>query len=358
MVERITIVGGTLDPHVHFRQPGATHKEDFTTGTRAAAKGGYTAVFDMPNNPTPTTTPAALTEKFRLARGRIYVDVGFNYGGTFDSSRTFESVVDFVPALKVYMNPTTGIREVPDDRQLKVVFRRWPKGKLIMVHAEGETFERAINMARKTGQRLHLCHMSLAEELQMVIDAKNEGLPVTCEVSAHHLFLTERDANSLPRGIGRMKPPLATREDVEFLRKNIDAIDILASDHAPHTVEEKANFAAENGPYGVVGLETTLPLMLTEVSRRDSWIKLEKLFDMVSTKPREFFGLADEPGTSTEVIINDTPYVIDAKNLESKAKNTPFDGASVNAHVSNVYLRGSQILREGEIVGLPRGRVI
>lgn len=349
-------IPGPLDPHVHLREPGATHKEDFTTGTRAAAKGGYTAIFDMPNNPIPTVTPQALDEKRRLAHGNIYVDVGFNYGGTPESSKTFQLVIDRVRALKVYMNPTTGNLLVEKDEDLATIFSRWPKKSPIMVHAEGETFERAIDMARETGQRLHLCHMSLASEMQMVIDAKNEGLPVTCEVSAHHLFLTEDDARHLPRGQGMMKPPLATKEDRQSLWEHIDAIDILASDHAPHAKEEKDEFTEETGPYGVTGLETTLPLMLTAV--QEGRISMEKLVDMIAVKPRQIFGLRADSQTRTEVILGDTPYTIDAKNLETRAKQTPFDGYRVTGRVANVDLRGVRILREGEIVGLPQGRVI
>lgn len=356
MAERIVIPGGTLDPHVHFRQPGATHKEDFTTGTRAALKGGYTAVFDMPNNPIPTVTPDALDEKRRLAHGNIYVDVGFNYGGTLESSQTFQLVIDRVRALKVYMNPTTGNLLVKTDQELETIFTRWPRKYPIMVHAEGSTFERAINMARKTGQRLHLCHMSLASEMQMVIDAKNEGLPVTCEVSAHHLFLAEQDAPHLPKGQGMMKPPLATEGDRQALWDNIDAIDILASDHAPYTLEEKSRFTPDAGPYGVTGLETTLPLMLTAVNA--GWLSMEKLVDIISTKPREIFGLKSDNQTYTEVILGDRPYVIDAKNLETRARQTPFDGHTVDGRVANVELRGSRVLQEGEIIDRPQGKAI
>ena len=356
MAERIVIPGGTLDAHVHFRQPGATHKEDFVTGTRAALKGGYTAVFDMPNNPIPTVTPSALDEKRRLANGNIYVGLGFNYGGTVESSKTFGLVQDRIRALKVYMNPTTGNLLVKTDQELETIFTRWPRKYPIMVHAEGQTFERAINMARKTGQRLHLCHMSLKREIEMVRDAKNEGLPVTCEVSAHHLLLTEEDADSLPTGQGRMKPPLATSEDRDSLWENLDVIDILASDHAPHTREEKDNFEEEKGPYGVTGLETTLPLMLTAVD--DGLLTLEKLIDMISTKPRKIFGLREDPRTFTEVIFGESSYVIDSKNLETRAKQTPFDGYRVTGRVANVELRGVRILNEGEIVALPQGRII
>ncbi len=356
MAERIVIPGGALDPHVHFRQPGATHKEDFTTGTRAALVGGYTAVFDMPNNPIPTVTPAALDEKRRLAHGNIYIDVGFNYGGTLESSQTFQLVIDRVRALKVYMNPTTGNLLVESDKELETIFSMWPKKHPIMVHAEGPTFERAINMARKTGQRLHLCHMSLASEMQMIIDAKEEGLPVTAEVSAHNLFLTEDDAKHMPHGMGMVKHPLATEKDRQALWDNIDAIDIIASDHAPHTKEEKDKFEEGKGPYGVTGLETTLPLMLTAVNA--GWLSMEKLVDMISTKPREIFRLKSDSQTYTEVILGDRPHVIDAKDLETRAKQTPFDGYMVTGRVANVDLRGVRILREGEIVGLPQGRVL
>jgi dihydroorotase len=192
----------------------------------------------------------------------------------------------------------------------------------------------------------------------LVIAAKEEGLPITCEVSAHHLLLTEDDARNLPTGIGYMKPPLSTRRNVHFLRDNNWAIDALASDHAPHTNDEKGNFTHENGPYGATGIETTLPILFTEASKPNSWITPEKVIDMCSKRPREIFGLAENPDTVTEIIVNGDKYVIKGSELETKAKNTPFEGYVATARVSDMYLEGHKILEKGEIIGLPRGRVL
>jgi len=346
---------GPVDPHVHLREPGATHKEDLETGTKAAAAGGYTGILDMPNNPEPTITPEALNKKINLATGRIYVDVGFNYGATLESSRTFEQIQGFVRALKVYMNPTTGNLLVEKDEDLELIFLRWPHGKPIMVHAEGETFARAIDLARKTRQRMHLCHMSLASEVELVKQAKNEGLPVTCEVSVHHLFLNEDDADDIPRGFGRMKPPLATEDDRLSLWRNLDVIDVLASDHAPHTKGEKDLFEEGRGPYGVPGLETSLPIMLTAVM--NGRLSIEKLVDMVSTKPKQIFGIRDNNATYIEVDLG-YKYTIDESRLQTKAGWTPFSGVPVEARIARVVLRGQEVFNGEEIVGPPRGKII
>jgi len=351
MSKEIVRLPGLIDAHVHLREPGATQKEDFETGTRAAIAGGYTTVLDMPNNPEPTVAPDALQKKIQLAGNRIYCDIGFHFGGTRESSQYFEEVKNEVFGLKVYMNHTTGTLLVENPQDLQDIFARWPRGKIIMVHAEGETLRTAIDLAKNNNQRLHVCHVSQKQEIEMIRDAKEKRLPVTCEVSAHHLFLTENDVSSLG-SFGIMRPPLATESDRQALWDNLDVVDIIASDHAPHTKEEKTS---EKPPFGVPGLETTLPLLLTAVV--DGRLTIERLVQLTSTRPREIFAVEETTDTYTEVDLRES-YIIDGSKLRTKAGWTPFDGVRVTGRVVRVILRGEVVCDGESIKEYPRGKVI
>jgi dihydroorotase (multifunctional complex type) len=372
---------GLIDTHVHLREPGATQKEDFETGTKAAVAGGYTVILDMPNNPEPTISPKALNKKiflchprsnrgsinkinmdsrFRGNDNRIYCDVGFHFGAAAESIQYFQKISKKVFALKVYMNHTTGTLLIEDPRLLEKVFSNWPKQKVLMTHAEDETLEKAINLSKKFGNRLHVCHLSLRSQIEMVKNAKLEGLPITCEVSAHHLFLTEKDVKTLGP-FGMMRPPLASKTDQEALWKNIDFIDTIASDHAPHTLEEKQKSPTPNG---IPGLETTLPLLLTAVSQKK--LTLGKLIDMTNIKPRLIFGIPQQPETYIEVDEKKS-YIISDKNLFTKCKWTPFQGLRGKGKVMKVVLRGKTIFQVGKfktdrsqasLISDPTGQVI
>ncbi len=351
MSKEIVRLPGLVDAHVHLREPGATQKEDFETGTQASIAGGYTTVLDMPNNPEPTVSQEALQRKIMLAGNRIYCDVGFHFGGTRDSTQHVEEVRNEVFGLKVYMNHTTGPLLVEDPAELQIVFSRWPRGKVIMVHAEGETLRTAIDLAIDNHQRLHVCHVSQKREIEMVRKAKEARLPITCEVSAHHLFLTESDVFSLG-SFGIMRPPLATEADQKALWDNLDAVDIIASDHAPHSIEEKGS---GKPPFGVPGLETTFPLLLTAVA--EGRLSIERLIELTSTMPRKIFGILKEVDTYTEVDLKES-YIIDSSKLKTKAGWTPFEGVRVTGRVVKTVLRGDVVFDREEVKEPPRGRVI
>jgi len=351
MSKEIVRLPGLVDIHVHLREPGATQKEDFETGTKAAIAGGYTTVLDMPNNSEPTVSQEALQRKITLAGSRIYCDVGFHFGGTRESSQYFEEVKNEVFGLKVYMNHTTGTLLVENPQDLQTIFARWPREKVIMVHAEGETLRTALDLAKKNRQKLHVCHVSQKQEIEMIRDAKEKRLPVTCEVSAHHLFLTENDVSSLG-SFGIMRPPLATENDRQALWNNLDVVDIIASDHAPHTREEKAS---EKPPFGVPGLETTLPLLLTAVA--EGRLNIKRLVELTSTMPRKIFGILKEVDTYTEVDLKES-YIIDSSKLKTKAGWTPFEGVRVTGRIVKVVLRGGVVYDGESITEDPRGRVI
>ena len=347
---KIITLPGLVDVHTHLREPGATQKEDFETGTKAAVAGGYTAILDMPNNPIPTVSEKTLEQKINLAKGRIYTDVGFNFGATVKNSKIFSKIQDKVFGLKVYMNHTTGDLLIEDEKALEAVFSRWPKGKIIMVHAEGETLIKAINLAKKFKSKLHICHVATKKEIELIKQARVDGLNISCEVSCNHLFLTEEDAKKLGP-YGKVRPPLATKEDQEALWENLDVIDMIASDHAPHTKEEKE---IPNPPNGVPGLETSLPLLLIAVN--DGRLTIERLIQLTSENPRKIFNIPEQPDTYVEVDPT-IRYTLNAEHLFTKCSWTPFAGMEVTGKINRVVLRGQVVFEEGAVFG-PFGKVI
>ncbi|MBI2599514.1 amidohydrolase family protein [Candidatus Daviesbacteria bacterium] len=351
---KIITLPGLIDTHVHFREPGATQKEDFETGTKAAIAGGYTTVLDMPNNPEPTVTVEALEKKIQLTKSRIYADVGFHFGATADSPVYFTKVENKVFGLKIYLNHTTGTLLQQDPQVLETIFSSWPKDKVLMVHAEGDTLQKAIELARKNGNKLHACHISQANEVEFIRQAKKEGLNISCEVSCHHLFLTEEDAKRLGP-FGTMRPPLGTKKDQEALWQAINdgTIDTIASDHAPHTKEEKLNTSPP--PNGVPGLETTLPLLLTAMN--EGKLTIERLIELTNINPRRIFNIPEQTDSFVEVD-TDKSYVIDPKNLYTKCAWTPFEGIQVRGKIKKVVLKGKLVYDNGQVLEPPQGEII
>jgi len=342
---------GLIDTHVHLREPGNTHKEDFETGTKAAIAGGYTMVIDMPNNPNPITNPQALEEKIKLAEGRIYSDLGFHFGGAESAVPFFEKVKDKVFGLKVYMNHTTGPLLIEDPGELDLIFSSWPKEKILMVHAEQETLTKAINLANKHGNKLHVCHVARKTELELIIKAKSEGMNITCEVAMHHLYLTVDSIEKLKQ-FGMMRPPLAEHEDMDYLWANINKIDIIASDHAPHTWDEKQGDIVVNG---VPGLETSLPLLLNAVN--EGILTIDRLIEMTSTNPRKIFSIPEQPDTYVEVDL-DATQTISNEGLFTKAGWTPFVGMEIKGKIIRTILRGEVVFNEGQIIDGGSGQVV
>jgi dihydroorotase len=330
---------GLIDPHVHLREPGATHKEDFKTGTEAALAGGIVAVCDMPNNPEPTITHEALEKKIHLADEKAVCDVYFFFGASpKDNTSEFSQVWDHprVVGLKIYMDTTTGTLLVEEKSLLEKIFEKWESDKPIVVHAEGETMTKALSFAKAYNRQIHIAHLSQKSELIEVIKAKETGIKVTCEVTPHHLFLTREDEKRLgPYGI--MKPPLRTREDAEFIWSHIDMVDCIATDHAPHTKEEKASGKA---PYGVPGLETSLPLMLTSV--HEGKIELKDIVRLMHHSPKQIFinrvvPISNRLETAYVEVDIDTEYTINSNALKTKCGWTPFEGVNVRGKVLRVH---------------------
>lgn len=244
---------GLIDPHVHFRTPGQTHKEDFITGTKAAIAGGFTSVIDMPNNKLTVTSYKLLVGKMEIAKKQILCDVGFHFGSLGDnldefaklfkypssersesrslgtSSRQARTIKSQVFGLKLFLNKTTG-NFIIDRKSLLSIYNAWssfahselrngkPSSLPILVHAEEDVIDLVIKVCSQTKKKTHVCHVSSKEELKKIISAKKKGLPITCGVTPHHLFLTEKDVKRLG-SYGMMKPTLKSKEDVNFLWK-------------------------------------------------------------------------------------------------------------------------------------------
>ncbi|MBU3978824.1 amidohydrolase family protein [Patescibacteria group bacterium] len=336
---------GLIDPHVHLRDPGQTHKEDFTTGTMAALAGGFTTILDMPNNEIPITTLDLLTSKEKIAKKKIVCDVGFYFGSLGDNLSEFKKVQDKIFGLKLYLNQTTGNFTINLDTLKKICYA-WPKTLPILIHAEENILEKAINITHITNQRLHVCHVSSQTELEIIIKAKEKKYNITCGVTPHYLFLTKKNIESLG-AYGKIKPAIKSQNDVNFLWKNIDKIDLIESDHSPHTKKEKES---SESPFGFTGLETTLPLLLTAAHQEK--LNLDDIKRLCHDKPAKIFGIQTDPQTYIE-IDEQEELTIKNENLLTKCAWSPFNGWKVKGKVKKVFLHGTKVFEDGKILVKP-----
>jgi dihydroorotase-like cyclic amidohydrolase len=341
----ILTLPGLIDPHVHLRDPGQTEKEDFYTGTAAALHGGYTTLLDMPNNLLPVTSLERLEEKVASAREKIVCDVGFYFGSLGDNLDRFLQIQNSVFGLKLFLNHTTG-DYIIDEEKLSAIYTAWPGKKPILVHAEDKAVELVIRIIKETGKRTHICHVSNKFELDQIITAKEKGLPITCGVTPHHLFLSSEDEGVLGPLV-KVRPPLRSREDVAYLWKHLRAIDVIESDHAPHLLEEKRS---DNPPNGMPGLETALPLLLTAVS--ENRLSIDDVIRLCHTGPARCFGVPIHHNTNVTVDVH-AAYEIKNENLFTKSKWSPFAGQKVRGKVRSVILRGTTVFENDKVLAAP-----
>ena len=345
---------GLIDPHVHLREPGATHKEDFDSGTSAALAGGITIVLAMPNTHPPIFDSETLDLALTAANQKARCDYGQYIGAGPDNAdwETHKSLPPRAAGLKMYLDSTFGELRLDDMTLWQPHFENWPKNLPIVAHSESRSMAAAILFAAIYDRPIHIAHISLKEEVLLIKAAKERGIKVTCEVCPQHLFLTTPSPPSpLPAGEGRraegrmeVRPRLATQEDVDALWQNMDVIDCFATDHAPHTMQEKDS---DNPPPGFPGLETILPLLLTAVS--ESRLTIPDLIAKMYTNPKRIFNLPDQPETWVEVDENET-YVIKAAEQFTRCNWTPFEGWKVKGKVRKVVLRGRTAFEDGKIL--------
>lgn len=355
---------GLIDPHVHFREPGATHKEDWDSGTSAALAGGFTLVLAMPNTKPPIFDAATLDLALGAAKTKARCDYAQYLGAGPDNAAAVAALADRAAALKMYLDMTFGELRLDDMSLWRPHFENYPKEYPIVVHAESRSMAAALLFATMYERPVHVAHVSLREEILLIKEAKQKGINVTCEVCPHHMFLTKDTLPALSGaspgsaaearpsikntarhpGRSEVRPRLASQKDVEALWENLDVIDCFATDHAPHTLEEKDS---ENPPPGFPGLETALPLWLTAV--HEGRLTIGQLIERMSTNPRRIFKLPEQPETWTEVD-EDAEYEIQAAKQFTRCGWTPFEGWKVRGKVRKVILRGQPAFEDGKIL--------
>ncbi len=371
-VSGLTIFPGLIDVHVHLREPGGEHKEDFYSGTCAALAGGVTTVLAMPNTDPPITNRETLNLALERASHKAACDFGLYIGGTASNAAEAAELED-AAALKLYVGSSTGSLLVDQLPAQIAHMEQFPRDRIVAIHAEDEAAVQyyaalgqrrppicaalatahVIALAEQVKRRLHICHVSTGYELAQIGAARERGLDITCEATPHHLFLSAADEEKLG-SLGRVNPPLRSMQDVESLWAQADVIDLVATDHAPHTLEEKAG---SNPPSGMPGLETMLPLLLT--AAREGKVELTRIASWTSRRPAEVFGLADKgqikPGYHADLTLVDldSEWTIQNVGLFTRCGWTPFAGRAVRGKIVQVYLRGQQAFLQGTVLASP-----
>lgn len=371
----MAIFPGFIDSHVHLRDFSDSYKEDFLSGTGAAVAGGFTTVLDMPNTSPPVTTAPVLVERKAKAREKILSNVGF-----YSSPATIDDVGALSGAgsiaFKVYLaNSLEGTLDYSDTMQLMTLMSKIKSSKgLLVIHAEDATFfsrkenvgidyrpvkaetvaiDKVIEAASGTRCSVHIAHISTEEGLKKVTRAKRDGTDISCESSPHHSFLDQE--NTSRTSLTYCFPPLRSKSDREAVFEGIvnGAVDMIASDHAPHSLQEKQNEMVPGFP----GLEVTLPLMLDMVSRGK--LTLKRLCELMISYPCARFNLKDR-GEIREGYWGDFTIInlkkknrIRADKFHSKAKYSPFDGRDVVGSVYATFVKGRTAFLENRLVGTP-----
>lgn len=338
---------GLIDVHVHMRDPGARHKEDWDSGTAAALAGGITAVLAMPNTEPPITDEESFLLALESARLKARCDYAQYVGAGTNNIGELTGLATHAAGLKMYLDQTYGPLRLDDMTHWREHFKRWPKDLPVAAHAESRSMAAIILTAALYNRSVHLCHVSTREEILLIRAAKEKGLKVTCEVTPHHLFLSNEDFNQLGTGRNEVRPRLASPADCAALWENLQVIDCFATDHAPHTLAEKDG---QNPPPGFPGLETALPLLLTSVS--EGRLSLDDVIARMYTNPRRIFNISEQPETWIEVDLEVTKEIT-AQEQYTRCGWTPFQGWKTVGLVNQVVLRGKEAFRDGEVLSAP-----
>ena len=339
---------GLIDPHVHVREPGQTHKEDWDTVTQSALAGGVTTIFGMPNTKPPIFDAATLDLALSAAQQKARCDYAQFIGAGPDNADAAAALAPKAAGLKMYLDSTFGELRLNDMSLWAPHFEKFPKEFPIVAHSESRSMAAAILFAAIYDHPVHIAHISLKEEVLLIKAAKEKGIKVTCEVCPHHLLMvsqvTDEERGKKKEGRMEVRPRLATQTDVDALWENLDVIDCFATDHAPHTVAEKDS---DNPPPGFPGLETLLPLMLTTVAQ--GRLSIPTLIEKTYTNPRRIFNIPEQPETWVEVD-EQAKYEIRAADMHSRCGWTPFEGWKVQGKVKKVVLRGNTAFEDGKIL--------
>lgn len=396
-LKNLLVLPGLIDAHVHLRDEGKAYKEDFYSGTAAAAAGGITTVLDMPNNNPVTMSVETLRNRIGIAEGKVLVNVGFYSEFPRDKSEIQGIVGEGAVGFKLYMAEQVGGLDIHSDQAIIEAFKvAGSLGVLTATHAEDEqtlkrnedkfknigrndinaflkahsedvevkAIERLLKLAKQTDMHLHFCHVSTEAGMKTIIEAKKSGLSVTCEATPHHLFLSAGDLKRVG-SLAVTMPPLRDKRDVDGLWEAVKNgwVDVLGSDHAPHTLKEKEAESVWEVKVGIPGLETTLPLLLTEVRR--GRISIGDVVRLMSENPSEIFKLKNKgrlkEGNDADLTVVDLnrKYRVDASKFHSKAKFSPFEGREVEGKPVKTIVAGQLVMDDDEIVAKAgSGRII
>ncbi len=380
------VLPGVIDTQVHFREPGNEHKEDLETGSRAAVLGGVTAVFEMPNTSPPTTTAEALADKLTRARGRMWCDHAFYIGAAAENADELGKLerLEGVAGVKIFMGSSTGSLLVPDDPTLERVLRA--TRRRVAVHAEDETrldarrerirpgdpsshpvwrdeetalaaTRRIVALAERLRRRIHVLHVTTAEEMAFLAGHKEWA---SVEVTPQHLTLAAPGCYRRLGSFAQMNPPIRGRRHRAALWRAVVAgiVDVVGSDHAPHTREEKARPYPQS-PSGMPGVQTLLPLLLDHHAR--GRLSLLRLVDLTSAGAARLFGLLGKGriavGFDADFTIVDLKarWTIAEDWLASRCGWSPFAGMAVTGRPVGTIIRGRRVMWETELLGRPQG---
>ena len=385
----LTVLPGVIDSQVHFREPGLEWKEDLQTGGRAAVLGGVTAVFEMPNTEPTTTDPDALADKLARARGRMDCDHAFYMGGTHENA-AFLGELERLPGccgIKVFMGASTGTLLVADDEGVEAVLRSI--NRRAAFHSEDEyrlaerrplartgdwtshpevrdaesairSTERLVRLARKVGKRIHVLHVTTAEEIAFLAQHKDVA---SVEVTPQHLTLEGPEAYERLKGLAQMNPPIREAHHRAGLWRGVamGVADVLGSDHAPHTLEEKAR-PYPASPSGMPGVQTLVPVMLNHVA--EGRLTLERFIDLTSHGQQRVFGIAGKgrlaEGYDADLTIVDLKArrTLRHEDMATRSGWTPFDGLEVTGWPMATIIRGRVVMRDDEVVAPALGEPV
>lgn len=383
------LLPGVIDSQVHFREPGLDHKEDLESGSRAAVMGGVTAVFEMPNTNPLTTSAEALADKVARAHHRMHCDFAFWVGGTHENAALVPELERLPGAagIKVFVGSSTGSLLVEDDAGVTEILERTRRRAAF--HAEDEPMLRArkdlrvagdpsshpvwrspeaalkatqrlVRIARATGARIHILHISTKEEMAYLADAKDVA---TCEVTPHHLTLDGDEAYARLGTLVQMNPPVRGADHRDGIWHGLaqGVADVLGSDHAPHLLSEKAK-PYPDSPSGMTGVQTLVPIMLDHVAA--GRLSLARFVDLTSAGPKRLFGIARKGRLSVGYDADVT--LVDLKRREiirndwiaSKCGWTPYDGVTVTGWPVGTLVRGHCVMWEGVVTDPSRGEAV
>ncbi|HEY3798429.1 MAG TPA: dihydroorotase [Caulobacteraceae bacterium] len=385
----LTVLPGVIDTHTHFREPGLEWKEDIESGSRGAVLGGVTAVFEMPNTEPATTDADAFADKLARAAGRAHCDYAFYVGATGQNARALAELerLPGCSGVKVFMGSSTGTLLVADDLDLREVLAHG--ARRVAIHSEDEccltegrplvrlgdwtshplaraaacaikSTERLMALAIETGRRVHVLHVTTAEEIAFLGRHKDVA---TCEVTPQHLTLAAPGVYLRLEGRGQMNPPIRDERHRAGLWAGVagGVVDVLGSDHAPHTLEEKAK-PYPASPSGMPGVQTLVPVMLTHVA--EGRLTLERFIDLTSAGPQRVFGMAAKGrlavGCDADLTIVDLKArrTICNADMATRVGWTPFDGFEAKGWAMATIIRGAVVMRDGELTAPPGGQPI